>query len=82
MKKRPHRGKKRDINELAKSIADDAIDESLPKDSNDPDDNSPKQSGHRGGLKGGKARAQKLSAERRREIAQQASLARWRKSSS
>ena len=31
----------------------------------------------KGGLKGGKARAAKLSSERRREIAQQAAAARW-----
>ena len=35
--------------------------------------------GHRGGLKGGKARAAKLSAEERREIARKAVAARWRK---
>jgi hypothetical protein len=35
--------------------------------------------GRLGGLKGGKARARKLSAERRREIAVQAVKARWAK---
>ena len=35
--------------------------------------------GRLGGLKGGKARAAKLSAERRREIAVQAVRARWAK---
>jgi hypothetical protein len=34
--------------------------------------------GRLGGLKGGRARAAKLSAERRREIARQAVLTRWR----
>lgn len=34
--------------------------------------------GRLGGLKGGRARAAKLSAERRREIARQAALTRWR----
>ena len=33
--------------------------------------------GRAGGLKGGRARADKLSAERRSEIARKASLARW-----
>ena len=33
--------------------------------------------GRLGGLKGGKARASKLSAERRKEIAQNAAKARW-----
>jgi hypothetical protein len=35
--------------------------------------------GRLGGLKGGKARAQKLTAERRREIAVRAVKARWTK---
>ena len=35
--------------------------------------------GQRGGLKGGKARAKKLSAKKRQEIAQKAALARWKK---
>lgn len=38
--------------------------------------------GRLGGLKGGKARAKKLSAERRREIARKAAKARWTKKSS
>jgi len=33
--------------------------------------------GKLGGLKGGRARAEKLSARRRREIARQAANARW-----
>jgi len=37
--------------------------------------------GRAGGLKGGKARAKKLSAERRKEIAQQAAQARWQNNS-
>lgn len=35
--------------------------------------------GRKGGLKGGKARADKLSAERRKEIAKKASEMRWKK---
>ena len=35
--------------------------------------------GRLGGLKGGKARTEKLSPERRKEIAQKASRARWQK---
>jgi hypothetical protein len=35
--------------------------------------------GRLGGLKGGKARAEKLSSRRRREIAQNAAAARWNK---
>lgn len=35
--------------------------------------------GQRGGLKGGKARAEKLSAKKRKEIAKKAAQARWAK---
>lgn len=35
--------------------------------------------GRLGGLKGGKARAKKLTSERRKEIAKKAALARWKK---
>jgi hypothetical protein len=35
--------------------------------------------GHLGGLKGGRARAKKLTAEQRKEIARQAALARWKR---
>jgi hypothetical protein len=35
--------------------------------------------GRKGGLKGGKARAKKLSSKRRREIAKSAAKTRWRK---
>ena len=38
--------------------------------------------GRRGGLKGGKARAKKLSPEKRSEIARKAAKARWSNSSS
>lgn len=38
--------------------------------------------GRLGGLKGGKARAEKLSPERRTEIAQLAAAARWKKTDS
>ncbi len=36
--------------------------------------------GRLGGLKGGKARAEKLSSERRKEIAKRAAEIRWKKS--
>lgn len=39
------------------------------------------QLGRLGGLKGGKARAEKLSAKRRKQIAQKAAQARWSKKS-
>lgn len=39
---------------------------------------TPKYAGRLGGLKGGKARAEKLSPEERKEIARKAAEARWK----
>lgn len=65
-----------DLNRLAKSIADDKGNEP------DHDENGKNPAavalGRLGGLKGGKARAEKLTKERRSEIARQAAEARWR----
>jgi hypothetical protein len=68
-KKRP-----RDVNLLAADIVAEATGEK-PDDGKDPAAVEP---GRRGGLKGGKARAKKLSPERRREIAKKAAAARWK----
>jgi hypothetical protein len=38
-----------------------------------------KELGHKGGLKGGKARASKLTPEQRKEIAKKAANARWKR---
>lgn len=55
----------------------------LPVDSGkDPVENPKAKSGRLGGLKGGKARAEKLTPEQRREIAEKAARARWGDSSS
>jgi hypothetical protein len=74
MTKRPRRP--RDVNQLAKLILDIATGEA---------DNvkpvAPKEGQRKGGLKGGKARARKLSAKRRQEIARKAVKARWKRSS-
>jgi hypothetical protein len=59
--------------ELAKNLADDG---DLPRDLTHL---IAVALGRRGGLKGGKARAKKLSPERRTEIARLAALRRWSK---
>ncbi|MFN3954987.1 MAG: histone H1 [Pararhodobacter sp.] len=60
----------RDANQLAKFIVDLATGEEP--------EHEPDTSGQRkGGLKGGKARADKLSPEERIEIAKKAARARW-----
>jgi hypothetical protein len=60
-----------DLNQLAHRIVQQATDPQEPS--------AAQTSGRNGGLKGGKSRAEKLSAERRKEIAQKAAQARWAK---
>jgi hypothetical protein len=74
----PDRSRKRpaDLNRLAASIVSDATDEDKPAD--DGKDPAAVSLGRRGGLKGGKARAAKLTAEQRSEIAKKAAAARWK----
>ncbi len=71
-KKRPT-----DINLLARQIVEEAIREPL----NPPKEKNPAAValGRLGGLKGGKARAEKLSARKRKEIAKKAAASRWTK---
>lgn len=78
-KKRP-----RDTNQLAKQIVDEATD-GTPESEREDDGQSDKDSaavelGRRGGLKGGKARAKKLTARQRSDIARRAAIARWKSS--
>lgn len=74
----PDRSRKRpaDLNRLAASIVSDATDEDKvePDDGKDP---AAVALGRRGGLKGGKARAAKLTSEQRSEIARKAAASRW-----
>jgi hypothetical protein len=68
--------KPRDLNSLAASIVGDSTDESALEP-----ESQQTQAGRLGGRKGGKARASKLSATRRSEIAKKAAQARWSSSS-
>lgn len=68
----------RDANQLAKSIVDDATGQSIPNASTSEKDPAAVSLGRRGGLKGGKARAEKLSADERQRIARRAAEARWK----
>jgi len=67
----------RDTNQLAKSIVDLATGETPPPvdDGKNP---AAVALGRLGGLKGGKARASKLSAAKRKAIAKKAAAARWK----
>lgn len=72
----------RDLNSLAASIVGDATDEDNPPEEPDPDegkDPAAVELGRRGGLKGGPARAAKLSPEERSAAAKRAATARWDK---
>ena len=77
--------KRRDLNELAKSIIDQAIGESPPESPEQTADEGKNPAavalGRLGGKKGGPARAASLSARKRREIAKKAAAARWKKES-
>jgi ABC-type phosphate/phosphonate transport system ATPase subunit len=69
---------KLDINLLAKSIVDDSTAEKLLGRAVESGKNpAAVLLGRLGGLKGGKARAAKLSAQKRKEIAQKAAQKRW-----
>ena len=70
-----------DFNQLAHQVVQATIDRDEPT----PDESplTPAQvNGHKGGVKGGKARAQKLTATERSEIARNAAKARWTKHTS
>lgn len=70
----------RDLNSLAKSIVDDATSDVPRREPEEqPKNAAAVELGRRGGLKGGRARADSLTAERRVEIARQAAEVRWGK---
>lgn len=70
----------RDPNQLAKLITDIATGEVTPTDPDSGKNAAAVALGRLGGKKGGVARKNALSKKRRKEIAQQAAKARWRKS--
>lgn len=68
------------MNKLAKSIVDEAtMDELQTKAIAEGKNPAAVMLGRLGGLKGGKARAAKLSAAQRKKIAKKAANARWQK---
>ncbi len=72
----------RDVNQIAKRIVDIATGETEDRDLTPEElgkESAAVSLGRRGGLKGGKARAENLTAGRRKEIAQSAANTRWRK---
>jgi hypothetical protein len=77
----PNRSSKKvDLNVLAANIVSQATNESAKENpTNNIKNPAAVALGHLGGLKGGKARAAKLSPKERREIARKAAQARWKK---
>ncbi len=77
------RNRKLDLNQLAKSIVDEATDQERATDEGMPEKPAKNPAavelGRMGGLKGGKARAAKLSSKERSEIARRAAAARWQR---
>jgi len=85
MPKRSSKKKRPDANELAAAITSEATD---PEAIEEPQEERPDLEGKNpaavalgrlGGLKGGKARAKKLTKEERSEAARKAAKARWQK---
>lgn len=78
----PNRSSKhpRDVNSLAKLIADVATGQAELPNPDEGKDPAAVALGRKGGLKGGKARADSMTAEQRSEIAKNAAAARWKKS--
>lgn len=69
-----------ELNKLAASIVAEATGEEQEEEETPPKNPAAVALGRLGGLKGGKARAKRLTPERRKEIARKAAQARWGKS--
>lgn len=71
--------KTKDVNVTAFEILKAATESQEPANDHSPKDPAAVALGRLGGLKGGKARAAKLSAKKRSQIAKKAAKARWSK---
>ena len=71
--------KQKDTQELARSILDQAIPDAEPAPVKPEKNPAAVALGRLGGLKGGKARAAKLTAAKRKAIAEKAAKTRWKK---
>lgn len=83
MKIKAHKGTKLDFTATAAAIVSQSIGEGLftglpLADPNEGKDPKAVARGKAGGLKGGKARAEKLSAAKRKAIAKKAARSRWK----
>lgn len=76
----PNRSSKRprDVNSLAKFIADVATGQAVLPKTDEGKDPAAVALGRKGGLKGGKARAASMTAKQRSQVAKKAAKARWK----
>lgn len=72
-----HGSRPKDINELSAAIVREATEEQQPEEEKSEKNAAAVELGRQGGLRGGKARAAKLTPEQRSEIARKAAHARW-----
>ena len=75
----PKRSSRLDLNRLAAAIVAEATGEAEPTPAQPEKNKAAQELGRLGGLKGGKARAEKLTPEQRSEIAKNAASVRWGK---
>jgi hypothetical protein len=76
---KPKSNPRKDFTQIAFDIVQKATGEVEPEEQIDEKKKAAQESGRRGGLKGGKARAGKLTPKQREEIARTAAQARWKK---
>ena len=69
----------RDPNQLAHAVMLESIGEAEPEPVDETKDPAAVALGRKGGLRGGKARAEKMTPEERSEAARKAAAARWGK---
>jgi hypothetical protein len=74
-----HPKRPRDLNQWAKRMVDLATGAAQEPDPNEGKNTAAVELGRRGGLKGGKARAESMTKKERSEAAQRAANARWGK---
>ena len=79
MQKRTSKRKTKDVNVIASQIVEKATSQQGEPATMSVKNPAAIELGRPGGLKGGKARAEKLTSEQRREIARRAARARWEK---
>lgn len=75
---KPKSNPRKDFTQIAFDVFKKATGECEPEEPVDEKKKAAQESGRRGGLKGGKTRAEKLTPEQRSEIAKRAALTRWK----